>query len=337
MALPTNFRDDILKSGETKRKYKMINNPDGTISFDDVTDYQQVGSDFGAKQVNDTNTAVNDLQPAADKINNLEIGGRNLILNSGREITNNEYLLATYSTTIPIHKDETYTISMSIKVPKGVNNYSIYSGSSDVYIGAIYPGKSGEHTESITITTKQLLENSIIRIRRFPDDGSVTENTTIHWFKVEKGNIATDWTPAPEDIVDNSVTAVSKKTLGTLNEVKDATQKGFWVDALAVKELSNKTEHKVIVGDKIDGMVISTVQTLNFKEGVATIKIQQLETTYNKIARQAITCLQNAINVVITSTLTVDGSHEVEIRAYNIKENKPFSGDSIVTLYLFLA
>lgn len=61
MALPTNFKDDILKSGETKRKYKMINNPDGTVSFDDVTNYQQVGSDFGAKQVNETNKAINNI------------------------------------------------------------------------------------------------------------------------------------------------------------------------------------------------------------------------------------------------------------------------------------
>lgn len=39
----------------------MINNPDGTISLEDVTTYIQVGSEFGAEQVNQTNQAVNDL------------------------------------------------------------------------------------------------------------------------------------------------------------------------------------------------------------------------------------------------------------------------------------
>ena len=38
------------------------------------------------------------------------------------------------------------------------------------------------------------------QLYRFPNDGTVTGNTTVHWFKIEKGNKATDWTPAPEDI-----------------------------------------------------------------------------------------------------------------------------------------
>ena len=29
---------------------------------------------------------------------------------------------------------------------------------------------------------------------------TVTTDSTIHWVKIEKGNQATDWTPAPEDI-----------------------------------------------------------------------------------------------------------------------------------------
>ena len=38
------------------------------------------------------------------------------------------------------------------------------------------------------------------QLYRFPEDGTVTGNTTIHWFKIEKGNKATDWTPAPEGV-----------------------------------------------------------------------------------------------------------------------------------------
>lgn len=61
MALPTNFIDDILASSNLKRKYKMVNNPDGTVSFDDVTQYQQIGSEFGAKQINETNGGINEI------------------------------------------------------------------------------------------------------------------------------------------------------------------------------------------------------------------------------------------------------------------------------------
>ena len=41
--LPVNFKDDILKENMNgKRRFKMIQNTDGTVSFEDVTDYTQV-------------------------------------------------------------------------------------------------------------------------------------------------------------------------------------------------------------------------------------------------------------------------------------------------------
>ena len=38
--LPTNFKDDVLASAMGgKRRYNMIHNGDGTVSFEDVTEY----------------------------------------------------------------------------------------------------------------------------------------------------------------------------------------------------------------------------------------------------------------------------------------------------------
>ena len=59
--LPVDFKDDILSSTNEKRKYTEISNSDGTKSFEDSTEYDQVGSDFGATQVNQTNQAVNNI------------------------------------------------------------------------------------------------------------------------------------------------------------------------------------------------------------------------------------------------------------------------------------
>lgn len=57
--LPVNFKDDILAATNPKRKYNLIQNDDGTVSFEDATEYQQTGSDFGAGQINATNDAIN--------------------------------------------------------------------------------------------------------------------------------------------------------------------------------------------------------------------------------------------------------------------------------------
>lgn len=59
--LPVDFQDDLLNvyMGE-KRRYRMINNSDGTVSLEDVTVYDRIGSNFGAGQINATNQAVNE-------------------------------------------------------------------------------------------------------------------------------------------------------------------------------------------------------------------------------------------------------------------------------------
>lgn len=62
MALKEDYLDDILDTSvNEKRKYRMINNADGTISLEDVTDYSQNGDNFGASDINITNKTVNEL------------------------------------------------------------------------------------------------------------------------------------------------------------------------------------------------------------------------------------------------------------------------------------
>lgn len=65
VTLPTNFKDDILdKKMGGRRRYKMTTNSDGTVTLEDVTTYTQVGGEFKASNINDTNKAIN---AAADK------------------------------------------------------------------------------------------------------------------------------------------------------------------------------------------------------------------------------------------------------------------------------
>lgn len=68
--LPVNFKDDILNASMGgKRRYNLIQNSGGTVSLEDVTNYTQVGSDFGAAQVNQMNQAINE---SCDKDNVIE-------------------------------------------------------------------------------------------------------------------------------------------------------------------------------------------------------------------------------------------------------------------------
>ena len=62
MALRTDYKDQLLDTAvNTARKYEQIDNSDGTISFVDATVYTQEGDSFGARDINETNMAVNRL------------------------------------------------------------------------------------------------------------------------------------------------------------------------------------------------------------------------------------------------------------------------------------
>ena len=59
--LSTDFKDDILASQNSKRKYTQVNNSDGTVSLQDSTAYSQVGSSYGAKEINEEREAINNI------------------------------------------------------------------------------------------------------------------------------------------------------------------------------------------------------------------------------------------------------------------------------------
>ena len=74
--LPTNYQDDVLKSTMNgKRRYTMTDNNDGTKTLEDATQYDKVGSNFGAADINKTNTAVNasaDASKIIDKVDDIK-------------------------------------------------------------------------------------------------------------------------------------------------------------------------------------------------------------------------------------------------------------------------
>lgn len=58
--MKTDWKDDVFE-GE-HRKYNMITNGDGTVSFEDMTTYTQQGDEFGAKQLQEIGEEVNRIQ-----------------------------------------------------------------------------------------------------------------------------------------------------------------------------------------------------------------------------------------------------------------------------------
>ena len=54
--LKTDYQDYTFMGN---KKFNLINNPDGTVSFEDMTEYSVEGDEFGANDINATNQRVN--------------------------------------------------------------------------------------------------------------------------------------------------------------------------------------------------------------------------------------------------------------------------------------
>ena len=81
--LKTNYKDDVLNTEvNERRKYQMIQNDDGTVSFVDVTDYSQVGDSFGALDINATNEKCNEINSNLTKVRKLDYSKKVLAINS---------------------------------------------------------------------------------------------------------------------------------------------------------------------------------------------------------------------------------------------------------------
>ena len=59
--LSTDYKDEILSDVNLQRKYRQIVNEDGTISLQDMTAYEQEGSIYSAKDINEERKAINDI------------------------------------------------------------------------------------------------------------------------------------------------------------------------------------------------------------------------------------------------------------------------------------
>lgn len=74
MALKTDYKDDVLDVTQNeKRKYRIINNDDGSVSLEDVTVYLQNGDSFGAKEINEINQKVNETAGNVIIVNNVSV------------------------------------------------------------------------------------------------------------------------------------------------------------------------------------------------------------------------------------------------------------------------
>lgn len=136
---------------------------------------------------------------AQQKVDELNIGGRNLLKNSGVVVTNNKYEIASYQVTEDLKLGDTITLTIDGDFADGCWPLLIAGGGNGNY-GYLQRGVN-VWKNNLNLDFKKGDSFSVFII----GNGNSTKTNTIRKIKLERGNKATDWSPAPEDVWDTMV------------------------------------------------------------------------------------------------------------------------------------
>ena len=140
------------------------------------------------------------------KYRKLPVYGRNLLLGSGKEVSNAEYEMANYWLTEQISKGTQVTLTIFGELGDDKEMFTIYNSTGAVGSMAQFSktdfvnGKASKTFKWITNIGDAVADNTHMIVFSSPKTG--TSISTIHKIKLECGDISTEWSPAWEDIPD---------------------------------------------------------------------------------------------------------------------------------------
>ena len=170
----------------------------GTLTASHVT------ADFGeALDLSSNQSVVISVEKALE---DMSVGGRNYVLNSDSESTSTTDLLARYVLSEPMAENEQYALSLSLS--KGsYSQITIRTSDGEQILSTIQLDDERPQTVITSFkavyasgkTPEDQLDYGDLLIYREPVENADSDAATIHWVKLEKGSMATDYTAAPED------------------------------------------------------------------------------------------------------------------------------------------
>nr|DAZ31582.1 MAG TPA: tail protein [Caudoviricetes sp.] len=185
----------------------------------------------------------NDAKAEFDK---LSIGGRNLIRNSGTPITSSDYGQRYVITEAPaVGDDVVVTLYGEVGTDRtgiGIFNSRGYGElfSLEKIADGVYQGKGKWKLPNGGTNDGIYADNTHLNLYFYPS--SANSNYTINKVKFERGTVATDWTPAPED-AESSIAELTNYQKATAEKDKAQAQQ---ITALTSSVASAKAEVQTI-------------------------------------------------------------------------------------------
>jgi hypothetical protein len=288
---------------------------------------------------NTAQTTASNAQSTANKaqadIDGLEIGARNLLVNSektvGEDAVKEFVQFADIAPIFDTYGLIEYTISFDIKSADTTNNNAV-----QVYC---QNGSGSRHNfnEYVTVTTEwQRLHVTVTPVM---NDESLTESKLAFYgtydtgnipivrnVKIEKGNRATDWTPAPEDVktdIDSAQTTATnaQQTADEANAI--ANEAVFNIDGLAnqIASLVRGENGETLMTQTDDGWIfdiskiISKLESTSEAASASAADISELQNGLSSIESDVSNI--GKVTAHISATSNESGQPQLELSASN--------------------
>lgn len=193
------------------------------------------------------------------KVNNVKIGGRNLVKDSNPNATDSNYLHIFKITEAPKFGDDV-VVTLWGELGQGRTDFAVYNSEGWGELAKLKKVSDGVYQAQFkwadnTYTGRDKTTNVNLNVYAHPN--SATSNNTIKKVKFERGTIGTDWTPAPEDVgieVDKTKATINefKQTQATKDEAsaRKQTELTSKVNGLTTKVETNASTINGVSGEK---------------------------------------------------------------------------------------
>lgn len=218
----------------------------------------------GAGSVNERLAAgTREINQLSAKLNNLSVGGRNLIRDSATQVQNSDYLIRSYQMTDnSLQEGEPVTVTIWGDLGSDREAFWPFNSNGWNWLGTMKKVSDGVYRLSATWQrSKNNPSNDHLLIYCGPNSGRTASR--IDRIKLERGTVASDWTPAPEDN-------------DGLQEVRGTVQVVQQVLAKATGDIKSIGERITTVQSKADGneaAVQAHAKSINGLEAQYTVKV----------------------------------------------------------------
>lgn len=179
--------------------------PSGNKFTGDFT-IQSSGTNVTTAITNAQNAAISTAATdATNKVSAIQVGGRNLLLNSKTAKAGSTYNIGTFISSRDFIVGEVLTVTIKGNIP-GDKLFGIWFNGGLYYGGQITKISDGLYSAVKTVPAQTSNRNVGIYL---VGNQAATDSWEFEWIKLETGNKRTDWTEAPEDVQARITTAQS--------------------------------------------------------------------------------------------------------------------------------